>query len=245
MSHPRPTLLETSAGKRLSEELPYIVSRSIPCTDAQRTPLVKHPVPLAPEQYYDKGWFIDPTNGQRIVPEIFSFRYKINVGGTMAMMKYMFRQTTRNSCGYACTEMVKHDFNPSRGIEWNRVFSIRSSGEFAYEENSRLFPSTEWLEVKYNDDRFPRVCLMNGHFVVVDYVNDDTVYFRDPYTAQVMSTNLQMDMLRGFIYRGEPNAAAAPAAKKRRQPFTDTASEQSEKRHKQDVAQQRPWWHFW
>ena len=200
MSHPRPTVLETSAGKPLSEELPVIVREGTQCTDVQRTPLVKHSVPLAPEAYYGRG-FADSTSGQRIQPEIFSFKYNMEVGGTMNMMKYMFRQTTRSNCGYACTEMVKHDFNPGREIDWGRVFH-RSRGEFG--EESRLFPSSEWCEVKYHDSRFPRVCNMHGHFVVVDYVDvGDTVYFRDPYTAQVMYVRLEpmdMNLLRGHIY---------------------------------------------
>lgn len=113
--------------------------------------------------------------------------YLQRLNKTMSMSKYIICQCTTDSSGYACEAMLMKDFYPERDINFKRM--ITGGGEFGFDF---LLHSGNFKHVDGDSDVFPRICKIIGHFIVVDAVDNEQIYFRDPIDATVRCISFDM-----------------------------------------------------
>lgn len=102
--------------------------------------------------------------------------------------KHVFKQVSESNSAYACKGMIEQDFRPRDRIYYDILYV--SPGENA---GFGIFLKDDaWRKTRGAED-YPRICQIQGHYIVVDALLDDIVYFRDPWNATVR--NIRYDYL--------------------------------------------------
>lgn len=95
--------------------------------------------------------------------------------------KYILRQKSTNGGCHACKEMLLLDASHgTRDIDWENVDG--GGGQFGCDF---LLEDERFVPVDGSSPVYPRICKILGHFIVVDCVDAQYIYFRDPWTATV------------------------------------------------------------